>query len=101
VLEEDNLGHFCETKPKSLLLSVAGLGFKFAIRPREGHLWTVNTRPPPSPIKSNWKALYRAAIFETNRNAIPWRLTAAEQAILARGQELFRRTGNLEKREEH
>jgi hypothetical protein len=48
----------------------------------------------------NWKTLYRAAIFETNRNAIPNRLSAAEEAILARGRELFRQTGNLEQFEE-
>ena len=60
----------------------------------------MNNRPPPLPIDRNWKTLYRAAIFETNRNAIPKRLSAAEQAVLARGRELFRQTGNLEQFEE-
>ena len=54
-----------------------------------------------SPFENrNWKTLYRAAIFETNRNVIPTRLSAAEEAILARGRELFRQTGNFEQFEE-
>jgi hypothetical protein len=60
----------------------------------------MNTRPPPLAIERNWKSLYRAAIFETNRIAIPQRLSAAEQAVLARGRELFRHTGNIEEFEE-
>src|SRR5262249_742157 len=58
-----------------------------------------NNRPPPSHDR-NWKILYRAAIFETNRNTVPKRLSAAEQAPLARGRELFQQTGNLEEFEE-
>jgi hypothetical protein len=60
----------------------------------------MNNRPPPLSIDRNWKTLYRAAILETNRNAVPRRLSAAEQAVLARGRELFRQTGNLEEFEE-
>ena len=59
----------------------------------------MNNRPPPVETR-NWKTLYRAAIFETNRNAIPWRLSTAEQAVLARGRELFRQIGNSEQFEE-
>jgi len=51
-------------------------------------------------MDTNWKTLYRAAIFETNANVIPKRLSAAEQAILARGRELFQQTGNSEEFEE-
>lgn len=58
-----------------------------------------NNRPPPSHDR-NWKILYRAAIFETNTNTVPKRLSAAEQALLARGRELFQQTGNLEEFEE-
>ena len=54
-----------------------------------------------SPFENrNWKTLYRAAIFETDRNVIPTRLSAAEEAILVRGRELFRQTGNFEQFEE-
>ena len=59
----------------------------------------MNNRPPPFETR-NWKTLYRAAIFETNRNAIGGRLSAAEQAVLARGRELFRQIGNSEQFEE-
>ena len=62
----------------------------------------MNNRSPPVETR-NWKTLYRAAIFETNRNAIALRLSAAEQAVLARGRELFRQIGNsaqFEEREE-
>jgi hypothetical protein len=37
----------------------------------------------------NWKVLYRAAIHEPERNRIPQRVAEAEQAVIARGRELF------------
>ena len=37
----------------------------------------------------DWKSLYRAAILETDKAAIPRRVAEAEQAVLARGRELF------------
>lgn len=61
--------------------------------------WIMNNRPPPLPIDRNWKTLYRAAIFETNRNAIPERVSKAEKAVVARGRELFRQAGTLEEKE--
>ena len=60
----------------------------------------MHNRPPPIPIDRDWKNLYRAAIFERNVNAIPERVFTAEKAILARGRELFRQTGNLTEFEE-
>jgi len=60
----------------------------------------MNNRPPPLPLDRNWKTLYRAAIFETNRNAIPERVSRAEKAVIARGRELFRQRENIEEREE-
>ena len=60
----------------------------------------MNNRPPPLPIDRDWKTLYRAAIFGTNRNAVPERVSKAEKAVLARGRELFRQTGNFEEFEE-
>jgi len=36
-----------------------------------------------------WHALYHAALFENDRNKIPQRIEAAEQAILSRIKELF------------
>jgi len=38
---------------------------------------------------ADWKTLYRIAILETNKSAIPQKVFEAEQAVLARGRELF------------
>jgi len=48
----------------------------------------------------DWKALYRAAIFETNSNAVMERVSEAERAVLARGRELFYGHGTLEEKED-
>ena len=60
----------------------------------------MNNRTSPVAIDGNWKSLYRVAIFETNRNVIPQRLAAAEEAVLARGRELNRQSGDIDEREE-
>ncbi len=44
---------------------------------------------PPCPDHGDWKTLYRAAILEKNKNAIPQKISEAEVAVLARGRELF------------
>ena len=36
-----------------------------------------------------WHVLYRAAIFETDREQIPQRIAEAEKAVLSRIRELF------------
>jgi hypothetical protein len=59
----------------------------------------MDNRPSPLVIDRNWRALYRAAIFETNRNAIPKRVSEAEKAVLLRGRELFSHVGTLEEKE--
>jgi hypothetical protein len=59
----------------------------------------MNNRPPPLSTDRSWKTLYRAAIFETNRNAIPESISNAEKAVVARGRELFRQAGTLEEKE--
>jgi len=38
---------------------------------------------------SAWHVLYYAALFETDRSKLPQRIAEAEQAILARVNELF------------
>ncbi len=43
----------------------------------------------PSPTAVRWKSLYRAAILETDPGVIAQRISEAEQAVLARGRELF------------
>lgn len=41
------------------------------------------------PSKPDWHTLYQAALFETDRDKVPQRITEAEEAILARVKELF------------
>ena len=59
----------------------------------------MNNRPPPVEIDRNWKTLYRAAILETNRSAVPKRVSEAERAVLARGRELFRQIETIDEKE--
>ena len=49
---------------------------------------------------SGWRTLYRAAIAETEKCAVPAKVTHAERAILARERELFYNSGTLEEKEE-
>lgn len=46
--------------------------------------------PRKSPTSQpRWHVLYQAALFETDREMIPLRISEAEKAILARVKELF------------
>jgi len=51
------------------------------------------------PKCTEWKGLYRAAILETNKNVIRQRLTQAEEAVLARGREVFYSASDHEEKE--
>ena len=44
--------------------------------------------------------LYRAAIFERNRDLIPQRILDAETEIIRRGRELLRSHGTIEEKQE-
>jgi hypothetical protein len=47
-------------------------------------------KSPPTPsLVSNWRELYQAALFETDRRRLSRRIVAAEQALIARGRQLF------------
>lgn len=59
----------------------------------------MNPQNSPSLHSVNWRTLYRAAIFETNRSVIPNRVMEAERAVLARGRELFRQIGTMDEKE--
>ena len=52
-----------------------------------------------SPSLNGWKTLYRAAILETNKAILPQRVSEAEQAVKARGRELFGGDGTPEEKE--
>lgn len=44
------------------------------------------------PSVPSWRELYKAALFETNRDKLPERIANAEKAIVARARELFAST---------
>lgn len=48
------------------------------------------------PCLNRWKTLYRAAILETNKKVLPQRVSEAEEAVRARGRELFYGSGTRE-----
>jgi len=53
-----------------------------------------------STVVQNWRELYRTAIFECDRDKLPWRIHEAEKALNLRRRELFAMSGNnLEERE--
>ncbi len=53
----------------------------------------------PRPSAIDWKALYKAAMRETNKRAIPQLVSEAESAVISRSQELVGTTGALEEKE--
>jgi len=53
----------------------------------------------PCSIPTDWKALYRAAIFETNSSLIPQKVSKAEAAALARQREIFYQGGSQDEKE--
>ena len=59
----------------------------------------MSTMATPSPDRPDWKALYRAAIVETDKNALPQRVSAAEKAVVARSREIFYGYGSQDEKE--
>ena len=57
----------------------------------------MKSAPPPN--HTDWKSLYRAAILEKNQSALPLRVSEAEQAVVARGREIFYDHATLEEKE--
>ena len=47
----------------------------------------------------DWRSLYRAAILETNKSLLPQRVLEAEEAVRARGREVFYGNGIREEEE--
>ena len=54
---------------------------------------------PFQPNHTDWETLYRAAVLETNRTVVPQRVAEAEEAVLARGREIFYGQGTPEEKE--
>lgn len=59
----------------------------------------MGTPLPPFAISTDWKSLYRAAIFQTNRGMNRQLVAQAEKAVVARARELFYNHGSLEEKE--
>jgi hypothetical protein len=47
------------------------------------------TTQSPHTLVGNWRDLYTAALFETDKSRVPNRIADAEKAIVARARELF------------
>jgi hypothetical protein len=52
-----------------------------------------------SPSLHRWNSLYQAAILETNKGLLPQRVSEAEEAVKARGREIFHGNGTPEEKE--
>ena len=49
----------------------------------------MNTGVAAAPLSKSWKELYKAALFETDRNKLSERIAHAEWALSVRARELF------------
>jgi len=48
----------------------------------------------PAHGSRDWRELYKAALFETNKQELPRRITEAEKALIVRAREPFSLSGN-------
>jgi len=62
-------------------------------------LTIVRYQNPTPVVAQEWRALYRAALYETDRQSLPLRIADAERAIVLRGRELFFVVGQGEEAE--
>jgi predicted RNA methylase len=59
----------------------------------------MNTAFPPRLNRPDWRTLYRAAILETDKSVLPQRVSEAEEAVIARGREIFYDHGAVEEKD--
>jgi hypothetical protein len=52
--------------------------------------------PPTPAVQQHWRALYKAAIWEENREILPSRINEAKAALARRARELFAMANNTE-----
>ena len=60
----------------------------------------MNMAFPPCLNRTDWKTLYRAAILETNKSALPQRVSKAEEAVIGRRREIFYDHGTPEEKDD-
>jgi hypothetical protein len=53
----------------------------------------------PVCLSRTWRTLYRAAILETDKSALPQLVSQAEEAVMTRRREIFYADGTLEEKE--
>ena len=61
--------------------------------------WSLVMTTAFPPCLNRWKTLYTAAILETNKKLLPQRVSEAEEAMRARGREIFYGNGTPEEEE--
>ena len=54
----------------------------------------MSTEISKSPGSGHWRELYKAALFEVEKNKISDRITQAEKAVVLRARELFQAAGD-------
>src|SRR5574337_225540 len=59
----------------------------------------MNSASFPCRGQIDWRTLYRAAILETDKAAIPERVAVAEDAIIVRQREIFYSEGSLDEKD--
>ena len=59
----------------------------------------MNTAFPPCLNRTDWRTLYRAAILEPNKSALPQRVSEAEEAVIERGRAIFYDDGTTEEKD--
>ena len=92
--------YFCHdwamAEPEDFISRAAGKPFQF----KHSFHSEVGMHTASSPSLNRWKTLYQAAILETNKGLLPQRVSEAEEAVKARGREIFYADGTLEKEAE-
>jgi hypothetical protein len=61
---------------------------------REQRRWLMSTGISKSPDSRYWRALYRAALSESDKGKLPKRVAEAEKAVVLRARELFQAAGH-------
>ena len=81
------------------MVELEDLYLQTAGKPSISSRWTFVMTMAFPPCLNRWKTLYRAAILETNKSLLPQRVSEAEEAVRARGREIFYGNGTPEEKE--
>ena len=73
--------------------------YQTAGKPSTSSRWSLVMAFLPCVKCIDWRSLYRAAILETNKGLLRHRVLDAEEAVIARGREIFYGNGTPEEEE--